>query len=590
MEMPRAAGISHWYLDSGASEHFSPHRQLFKTFKELEKPCEITTAEGTTVWGVGIGTIMISAMANNGINTLQLNNVIYAPQMDANLLSAITLYDHDYEISMNPAIGVNILKDGIIICNTVREGSLFRLKTVGGSQARAAITAESIDLWHRRLGHLGEENVRKLERLAEGIKLDQESTIGTCSSCLEGRQTRQPSHDRSELSLKPLDLIHSDTSGQISPTSIGGANYYVTFTDDATRMTYMAPMKSKSAKEMLEKFQEFKAEVKKQLGRKIKRLRTDGGGEYEKWMGKHLKGSGIIHETTAPYSPDQNGVAERANRTIMERVKAIIAEAQLDKRLWMDLADTVVYLKNRSPTSAVATTPYELWHGAKPNLSHLRIIGSTAYVHVPKEKRTKLDTHSHKGIMIGYGGGTNQYKIWDLIKKYIVVSRDVVFIEGKPVDQTPATYVEEPRIIHDSITVLPRPPAEAQQLLPSSPDPQLGLARLYVYGLRDIDRADTALKEAERLGYRLGNREMGQLADGYRDRADRLWNDAKTIRGCVYGATDPKAGACGSRIDVPAEPWLNHHLPTQSGLLAEECGGILTAFFETKRAGAAGKE
>jgi tetratricopeptide (TPR) repeat protein len=72
---------------------------------------------------------------------------------------------------------------------------------------------------------------------------------------------------------------------------------------------------------------------------------------------------------------------------------------------------------------------------------------------------------------------------------------------------------------------------EAQQLLPSSPDPQLGLARLYVYGLRDIDRADSALKEAERLGYRLGNREKAQLADGYRDRADRLWRDAKTIRG-----------------------------------------------------------
>src|SRR5579859_4934380 len=179
-------------------------------------------------------------------------------------------------------------------------------------------------------------------------------------------------------------------------------------------------------------------------------------------MGIHLKGSGIIHETTAPYSPDQNGVAERANRTIMERVKAIIAEFKIDKRLWMELVETVVYLKNRSPTSAVASTPYELWHGTALNLSHLKIIGSTAYVHVPKEKRTKLDTHSHKGIMIGYGGGTNQYKVWDLTRDDIVVSRDVVFIEGKPVNQTPAVY-EEPRIIHDSITVLPEPPAETEE-------------------------------------------------------------------------------------------------------------------------------
>src|SRR5438046_4765000 len=172
----------------------------------------------------------------------------------------------------------------------------------------------------------------------------------------------------------------------------------------------------------------------------------------------HLKGSGIIHETTAPYSPDQNGVAERANRTIMERVKAVIAEAKLDKRLWMEIADTVVYLKNHSPTTSLdRKTPYKAWYGRKPDLSHLRILGSTAYVHVPKEKRTKLDTHSHKGILVGYGG-TNQYKVWDLTRNDVVVSRDVVFIERKPVNQMPVVYEVEPRTVHDSITVLPGPP------------------------------------------------------------------------------------------------------------------------------------
>src|SRR5438046_746606 len=127
--------------------------------------------------------------------------------------------------------------------------------------------------------------------------------------------------------------------------------------------------------------------------------------------------------------------------------------------------DIVVYLKNHSPTSAVATTPYELWHGVKPNVSHLRILGSTAYVHIPKEKRTKLDTHSHKGILVGYGG-TNQYKVWDLTRNDVVVSRDVVFIEGKSVNQTPAVYEVEPRTVHESITVLAGPPEEQ---LPTPP-------------------------------------------------------------------------------------------------------------------------
>ena len=176
-------------------------------------------------------------------------------------------------------------------------------------------------------------------------------------------------------------------------------------------------------------------------------------------MKDHLKGSGIIHETTAPYSPDQNGVAERANRTIIERVKAIITEFKLDKRLWMEIADTVVYLKNRSPTTAVATTPYELWHGTKPDLSHLRIIGSTAYVHIPKEKRIKLDTNSHEGILVGYGG-TNQYRVWDPFRNDTIVSRDVVFDEKFYNAEANTIFaniqVDKPRIIHDSITVLPR--------------------------------------------------------------------------------------------------------------------------------------
>jgi len=127
------------------------------------------------------------------------------------------------------------------------------------------------------------------------------------------------------------------------------------------RMTHIYPLKRKTSAEVLEQFKEYKAKVEKQTGKQIKRLRTDGSGEYRMWVSTYLKQVGIIHETTAPYSPAQNGVAERANRTIMEKVKAIIVEYELDKRLWMEIANTVVYLKNRSPTSTVLNcTPYEL--------------------------------------------------------------------------------------------------------------------------------------------------------------------------------------------------------------------------------------
>src|SRR5277367_3916835 len=459
----RQSGPHIWYTDSGASDHFSPHRELFETFRKLEEPIYIETADGT-VMRTGIGTITIMVMGGDELETeLQLNNVIYAPNMSSNLFSLTAAYDRGFETRITPGYGPRIFYREAVIATTVRvHGGLFRLRTLADSYAMAAQAASvapdlDINIWHQRMGHLGEENVRKLAKMVEGMKIKVRTTVGVCEAYLQGKQHRQPSHQPVTRAKEPLELIHSDLCGPIDPTTYGGTNYYLLFTDDFTRMTYIYPLKKKSSADVLEKFKEYKPEVEKQTGKLIKRLRTDGGGEYERWMEAHLKGSGIIHETTAPYSPDQNGVAvERANRTIMERVKAIIGEFKLDKKLWMELADTVVYLKNRSPTTSVATTPYELWQGVKPDLSHLRIIGSTAYVHIAKEKRMKLDTHSHKGIMIGYGG-TNQYRIWDLTRNDAVVSRDVVFIEGKAIEQTPPAYIEEPKVIHDSIEVLQGP-------------------------------------------------------------------------------------------------------------------------------------
>ena len=106
--------------------------------------------------------------------------------MDANLLSAITLYNRGYEISMNPRKGVQILKNRAIVANAVREGKLFKLRILSGSQVRAATTAESIKLWHHRLVYLREDNVRRLEKMATGIKLDKDTNVGVCSFYLEG--------------------------------------------------------------------------------------------------------------------------------------------------------------------------------------------------------------------------------------------------------------------------------------------------------------------------------------------------------------------------------------------------------------------
>ena len=110
-----------WYIDSGASVHFSPHRNKFESYTPLDNPIEIETAEGT-IYGIGKGTITVEAMAGSDINILQLKNVVHVPKMSANLLSSTVLYDLGFEVSMKPGQGVNILRNGEIIANTVRAG------------------------------------------------------------------------------------------------------------------------------------------------------------------------------------------------------------------------------------------------------------------------------------------------------------------------------------------------------------------------------------------------------------------------------------------------------------------------------------
>ena len=172
----------------------------------------------------------------------------------------------------------------------------------------------------------------------------------------------------------------------------------------------------KSKNQVFEKFVEWKALVETSSGQKLKSLRTDNGGEYTSAeFTMYLKKEGVHHEFTVPKTPQQNGVAERMNRTLVEAVRSMLSDAKLSKKFWAEALSTAVYLRNRSPTTAVhGKTPFEAWTKEKPDVGHLKAFGYLCYAHIAKDERQKFDGKAKRCIMLGYGTETKAYRLYDI--------------------------------------------------------------------------------------------------------------------------------------------------------------------------------
>ena len=239
--------------------------------------------------------------------TLILDKVIHTPDMNCNLLSAGTILDKGYEIKMKNDYAF-IIKDNKLIVSAFREGKLFRLNLdYSNSYANIAksITSEDdITLWHYRLGHLGVENIRLLaDGRGKGINISKDIQLDkVCEHYLYGGQHKLSFPNTATRASTILELIHTDICGPMNVTSVGGSRYFIIFIDDKTRMTFISFIKTKN--EVFEKFKDFKALVENQQCKRIKRLRSDNGGEYtSKKFEDYLKECGIQHEKTIPYTP-----------------------------------------------------------------------------------------------------------------------------------------------------------------------------------------------------------------------------------------------------------------------------------------------
>lgn len=420
---------SDWYIDSGASVHLTANEEWLSNVSRDLKIKEIVVANKDKVPVLCTGDVQITTKTRACEYDITVENVLCVPKLTTNLLSVSQLISKGNKVSFNNH-GCEIFNQaGVLVATASLLNGVYKLN-MSESCSSAAVMISS-EVWHRRLGHVNNQYLYKMQDAVQGLTLDSKTDISksSCVACCEGKQTRLPFPKEGNRSTELLHIVHTDLCGPMENRSIGGSRYFMLFIDDFSRMTYIYFLKTKD--EALTCFQQYKAEVENQLNRSIKILRSDNGKEFcNKRFNDFLKSHGIVHHKTNPYTPEQNGLSERFNRTIVEKAKCLLFDAGLEKRFWAEAAHTAVYLQNRTVTTSLNyKTPFEIWTGRKPDVSHLRVFGSTVMVHVPKQKRLKWDRKSEKCILVGYSNDVKGYRIYNPKSNIITTSRDVVVLE-----------------------------------------------------------------------------------------------------------------------------------------------------------------
>ena len=413
------ARTQQWIIDSGASDHVTGEKSWFREYQDIA-PVTLYTADKRPLCAVGKGRIDLKLQ--NG-EILALTDVLYVPGFPKHLLSISQelkkgghilfqnegkVYylapedQHDtWKYSNDPPlthlgtqIGNLFYATGTAVKPTSRENG-HALLTTSVSQPGKSNLSKSMTLWHRRLGHLNVADVRLLSKSAKGIRLPDNAHMIFCEDCAIGKLTRQRFPKKaSGRATRPLELVHTDV-GVVNVPGLEGHLYYVVFVDDHSRKVFLYCLKKKS--EVMAALKQFVKMAETQTGHRLKRLRSDRGGEFcSAEMKAFCEERGVIHELSAPYSPSQNGVAERRQRTLVESARCMLLASGLPRKLWPE-ALSAAHISNKSPTFALdGLTPHEMWFGHPPDVGYLRVFRYISFGLIPKRGSPQAEPKSQE--------------------------------------------------------------------------------------------------------------------------------------------------------------------------------------------------
>ncbi|GJS03799.1 putative ribonuclease H-like domain-containing protein, partial [Tanacetum coccineum] len=290
--------------------------------------------------------------------------------------------------------------------------------------------------WHRRMAHVNFKNMNKLAKhgLVNGLPSKLFTNEHNCVACNKGKQHKASYKAITAVSTisEPLQLLHMDLFGPTSIRSIDHKSYSLVVTDDFSRFSWVFFLGTKD--ETFYILRDFITFVENQLTKKVKAIRCDNGTEFKNSNLIELCGSkGIKRDYSVARTPQQNGVAERKNRTLIEAARTMLADSKLPTMFWTEAVSTACYVLNRVlVTRPHNKTPYELLSGKVPNVSHLKPFGCHVTILNTSDHLGKFEGKADEGFLVGYSAHSKAYRVYNLSNKRIEETLNLRYMEDKP--------------------------------------------------------------------------------------------------------------------------------------------------------------
>uniref|UniRef100_A0AAV1U342 Polyprotein n=1 Tax=Peronospora matthiolae TaxID=2874970 RepID=A0AAV1U342_9STRA len=393
-----------WVMDSGASAHMCKDRDAFEEYEEVHHARSISSAKSDVKLNViGHGTVKLRVWTGHAWIDARLENTLHVQDSSKNLfsLTAAAARGMTVEITRNECV---VKRGGKPVATGRKQGFLLYLNADYGTECHMA--EDDTELWHRRLGHVsyGTLNAMVKDGRIKGATMKTNVACDVCATSKQVRKSFKTSEEDAETreSSRSDVAVCSDVLGPITPASKSGFSYAVTF-----------------------------ILMKSSIWNEDKVLRSDNGGEYRnETMNKFCKAKFIKQEFTVPYNPEQNGIAERMNRTLVEMTRCMLKESGLDKSYWCEALMTAADIRNILPNASNKNSrPHEMVFRKVPRIDHMRVFGAQCYAYVAKEKRKKLDDSGVRCLFLGYEKDQKAYRLLNADDGSIVISRSVTFAE-----------------------------------------------------------------------------------------------------------------------------------------------------------------